>query len=448
MSDAANHAHGPPVGTDPRQPVGQLADRLFRHESGRLRAALLRVLGVGRLDLADDIVQEALLAALQSWRFGGVPENPAAWLMRVSQRKAIDLVRADRSRAASELALRAWSAGGQAGGVAGGGCGSDDDPIRLMFLCAHPMLEISQRVILTLSLVGGLGVAELGRAFLVSASAAEQRLTRAKRSLREAGVEFDLPDADTPHGARLLAERVGAVLETIYLLLNEGHAAHAGDELVRRELVDEARRLPVLLLNSELLPAGMKPEAHGLAALACLVASRLSTRTDEVGGLVLLEDQDRLRWDRGLIAEGMVHLARSSTGDRLSAYGLEAAISACHAAAPAFADTDWGRIISLFDVLERVKPSPVVRLNRAVAVSMRDGADQGLAALDAIPLGGLADRYHLVEAARGSILLRAGRCAEAAESFRRALRLPSAAAEKALIRRRLRDAERGAPRME
>jgi RNA polymerase sigma-70 factor, ECF subfamily len=422
----------PSRGTDHEGAVGALADRLFRHESARLRAGLIRRLGASRLDLADDVVQETLLAALKDWRFRGVPENPSAWLTRVAQRKAVDVLRHDRRDAFAAATLATW-------GRDESRIEPDDGPIRLMFLCGHPLLAEPDRVMLTLSLAAGFSVEEIARAFLISPPAAEQRLVRAKRTLRDSGATLDLPDGEIP-------ARVGGVLATLYLMLNEGYAAHGGDRLVRRELMDEARRLLGMLLASPLVPEHDRAEVHAVASLAAFLAARSETRTDAAGGLVLLEDQDRSRWDRAAIGGGFWHLARSTAGARLSAYGVEAALAGAHAAAPTFDDTDWGHIVDLYDLLAALKPTGVVLLNRAAAVAMRDGPEAGLTAMDAIPLGALRERYHLVEAVRGEILRRAGRRDEAAASFRCALSLPCSHAERGLIASRLAAVEPGPPK--
>lgn len=417
--------------------VGDLADRLFRHESGRLRAVLIRILGVARLDLADDIVQESLLAALRLWRVRGVPDNPGAWLTRVAQRKAIDLVRRDRRHGAAEAALVAWSRQkrGEGADPRGGGA-VVDDTLRLMFMSAHPTLTPQDRVLVTLALVAGFGGAELARAFLSTRGAIEQRLTRSKRAIRECGEPLDLPDTEG------LGARIGSVLDTLYLMLNEGFAAHAGDEFVRRELIEEARRLLGVLLSDPRVGSEHAPEIHALAALSCFIAARTEARTDALGGLVLLEHQDRARWDRALILKGLGHLESSRAGGSVSAHGLEAAIAACHAVAPNFDATDWAKIVELYEILELVKPASVVTLNRAVALAMRDGPEAGLRLIGVLEGSDLADRYHLVEATRGAILQRAGRSREAAAAFRLALSLPCSEPERALLRGRLAEAER------
>lgn len=436
-----NDAGEPSAPHDPQpadaQAVGALADRLFRHESARLRASLVRRLGPTRLDLADDIVQESLLAALHHWRFRGVPENPAAWLTRVAKHKAIDLARSDQRFAAAAPALLAWAAARETTDhptdrPTDRPSDRPDDPIRLMLLCAHPLLAEHDRVILTLALVAGFGTSEIARAFILTHAAAEQRLVRAKRTLRESGASMDLPEGG-------VSDRLASVLATLYLMLNEGYSAHAGDQLTRRELIAECRRLLAMLLASPLVPEASRPDVHALASLASFLWSRLGTRTNATGGLVLMEDQDRAQWDKPAIGEGFWHLARSTTGERLTPHSVEAAIAGCHAAAPAFAETDWLQIVELYDLLARMKPTPIVLLNAAAALAMHRGPQAGLAALDAVPVAGLSDRYHLVEATRAEILRRAGRPDEAAESFRRALLLPCSEPERELLQSRLRD---------
>lgn len=430
---ADSNARGDRGATGTPGAVGALTDHLFRHESANLRAVLVRILGPHRLDLADDIVQESLLAALKHWRFSGVPDNPAAWLNSVARRKAIDVIRRDRRHAAAEPALVEWARQRQESEAAG--AGPQDETLRLMFMCCHPSVAEPDRVLLTLALVAGFGSMELARAFLVSPGATEQRLSRAKRSLRDAEARLSLEEGCFP------VERAGAVLDTMYLMLNEAYAAHAGDQLIRRDLFEETMRLLRMLLESPASPPSVLPAAHALASLSSFLAARLATRTDDRGALVLMQDQDRSRWDRERIAIGFWHLARSSAGASLTPYQVEAAIAACHAAAPSFDQTDWGQIIALYTLLEQMKPTQVVKLNKAVALAMRDGPDAGLAALASFDSAELSGRYHLVESTRGEILMRAGRSSEAARAFRRALELPTNEPERALLQAKLRAAE-------
>lgn len=429
MSFSLRTDSAPHDGTHHAGAVGLLADRLFRHESAKLRGVLLRKLGAARLDLADDIVQETLLAALQHWRFRGVPSNPAAWLMRVAQHKAVDVARREKRHAAALPALQAWAVARE---VSAGKTAAINDPVRLMLLCAHPLLSEQDRVMLTLSLAGGFGHSELARAFLLSPAAAEQRLVRAKRTLREAQADVDLADED-------VAQRMSSVHDTMYLMLNEGYSAHAGDELTRNDLLAEVRYLLQMLLAGSLVPAESRIDTHALAALAAFIWSRRNTRTNADGGLMLLQDQDRARWDKQSVGEGLWHLAQSTKSQHLTTYGVEAAIAACHAAAPTFEATDWTQIVMLYDLLHRMKPTPVVLLNAAAAWAMLHGPEAGLAKLDAISIGNLQGRYHLVEATRGEILRRAGKRAEAAACFRRALQLPCTQPEKELLEARLRE---------
>lgn len=433
MTGPEDHAAPDPparIGAPTPSGAGDAAmdEHFLRHESARLRAVLIRRLGSARLDLVEDVIQETLLSALRDWRFHGLPNEPAAWLTSVAQRKAIDHLRRDQ-RQARAVHAQAWVIARvmEPSPVEG----QHDDTLRLMLLCAHPVLAPGERVLLTLALVAGFGIAELARAFVISQPAAEQRLTRAKRTLRDSGAEVELPSEAG------LVPRLESLLDTLYLMLNEGHVAHGGDHLVRRDLVDEVRRLLALMLNAPWIPEPWRSDTHALAALASFTAARLDARTDESAGIVLMEDQDRTRWDRAAIGQGYWHLARVTRGDRLSAYALEAGIASSHAGAPSFAETDWAQIVAFYDLLERVKPSPIVSLNKAVAIAMRDGPEAGLRALDAADTSALTGRYAMLDAARGTMLLRAGRYADAAAALRRAMTLPCSEPERTLLAARL-----------
>lgn len=399
----------------------ELVDHLFRHESGRLSASLVAVFGPSKLDLIEDVVQEALVEALRHWRFNGVPENPTAWLTQVARRRALDALRRDATLRRHEPKLRAWA---QRNAYARAH-DELDEQLRLMLLCCHPELPREQRVALTLKLAAGLGTAEIARAFLITESAAAQRIVRAKRTIRESGISMDMPEADE------LGPRLHSVLETVYLLFNEGYSAGEGDEVIQRDKLEEACRLGAMLVADERTAS---PSAHALLALMLFHASRLDTRSDADGALLLLEDQDRSQWDRDLIARGFHHLQHSASGDELTAYHLEAGIAAVHARSASFDATNWDEIVSLYDMLREIKAGPVVGLNRAVAIAMARGVDAGLVELDSI---GQMDRYPHHAIVRGELLRRAGRMEEAREQLKRALNLPCSKPQRALVERLL-----------
>jgi RNA polymerase sigma-70 factor, ECF subfamily len=395
--------------------VDAVLDRVFRDETGKAVAALIRA--TGDFTLAEEAWQEACEQALRTWSDRGVPENPAAWLFRTARNRAIDRLRRDRvgrektAAAAQMAALEAM--GDDMHEIA-------DDRLRLLCTCCHPALSSEARVALTLRTVAGLTTRQIARAFLVPEPTLAQRLSRAKRKIREAGIPFRVPSRDA------LPERLDGVRSVLYLVFNEGYAATEGD-LVRAELCDEAIRLTRLL--DELVPG--EPETAGLLGLMLLQHARRDARTDEAGDLVLLEDQDRSRWDQPMIDEG---LALLETPAPAGPYRLQGAIAACHASAPHPEDTDWPQIAALYRGLLELQPSPVIALNLAVAIAMADGPDAGLRLLE--PLGPDLDRYHLFHAARADLLRRAGR-PQAADAYRRALDLSTNDAERRYLTRRL-----------
>lgn len=395
-------------------------DHLLRHESGRLVAALAGIFGPGNIDLIEDVVQEALLEALRHWRFRGVPDNPTAWLTQVAKRRALDALRRDATLRRHEADLRDRVQRLAARAPHDG----QDDQLRLMFLCCHPDLPRESRVALTLKLVAGMGTREIARAFLVTEPTMAQRLVRAKRDIRDRGLTLDMPEPDERPG------RLHGVLETLYLLFNDGYAAVEGEEVIRRDRLEEACRLAIMLVNDERTAT---PASHALLALMLLHASRLDARSDD-GQLMLLEDQDRSRWDRGLIERGFEHLRHAQAGSELTTFHLEAGIAAVHARAASFEQTDWAEIMQLYDLLHAHNPSPVVGLNRAVAIAMVCGAEAGLAELDALPP---MDHYIHHAIVRGELLGRAGRTTEAREQLELALQMPSSQPQRALIQRRL-----------
>ncbi|OLT19409.1 RNA polymerase subunit sigma-24 [Pseudonocardia sp. CNS-139] len=399
--------------------VRRTVEAVWRIESPRLVAHLARL--TQDVGLAEEIAQDAFAQALDQWPREGVPRNPGAWLTTTAKRRAIDLVRREQARDRKYTQLAADLRTPRA---EDGGAGSDEDLFSLVFVACHPVLSRESRAALALRLVGGLSTDEVARAFLVPSATMGQRISRAKRTLAEAQVPFALPGDDE------LAARLSAVLEVVYLVFNEGYAATSGDTWVRRDLAEEAMRLGRVLAG--LMPR--EPEVHGLVALMELQASRFATRTGPDGAPVLLPDQDRSRWDRTLITHGLAALARARTaGKPLGPYTVQAAIAACHSRAPRFEDTDWEAVIALYDALAQLAPSPVVDLNRAVAVLHADGPDAALAALDGIRGDPRMARYHLYGAVRADVLLRMGRHDEAADELERAADLAPTARERALL---------------
>ena len=386
-------------------------------ESARLVIALTRL--VRDVGLAEDLAQEAFTAALAQWPDEGVPDKPGAWLMTIARRKAIDLIRRERARDEKyvELATDPTLASTP----------DSDDMLALMFVACHPVLPREARAALTLRMVGGLSTDEVARAFLVPSATIGQRISRAKRTLAEAHVPFGVP------GTAELPARLDAVLEVIYLIFNEGYSATSGPEWVRRDLAEDAMRLGRML--AALLPKA--PVVHGLVSLMELQASRFAARTGADGEPVLLEDQDRSRWDHTLIRHGLAALGKAvNLGQPLGPYTLQAAIAGCHARARTFGETDWEAVVALYDALAQVAPSPVVELNRAVAVLHADGAEAALGALDAIRHDPRMARYHLYGAVRGEVLRRLGRTGEAAEELERAADLAPTAHERRLLMHR------------
>jgi RNA polymerase sigma-70 factor (ECF subfamily) len=384
------------------------------------------------IDAAEEVVQEAFAQALVHWPADGIPARPGAWLYTTARRRALDRLR-HRRRADGLTPALAYEA--ELGGADDIPDVTDpetipDDRLRLIFTCCHPALPVDSRVALTLRLVGGLSTVEIARAFLVPEPTIAQRLVRAKRTIRERSVPYEVPEGDE------LTARLPAVLAVVYLIFNEGYAAHTGETLVREDLCREAIRLGGTL--ADLMPD--EPEVLGLLALMELQASRAATRTDAAGDVVLLANQDRNRWDRDRIARGLAGLARAGAVERAGPYQLQAAIAACHARAASWEATDWPRIVALYARLVDVAPSPVVALNRAAAIGMAEGPAAGLDALDRLDAGALRG-YHLLPAARADFLRKLSRWTEAADAYRDALRLVDNASERRFLDERLRQCE-------
>jgi RNA polymerase sigma-70 factor, ECF subfamily len=405
-------------------------DELYRSDSRRVLATLIRLLG--DFDLAEEALQDAFAAALQSWPQAGIPGNPRAWLISTGRFKAIDHIRRRARHDASlgELARRLDRTIAPPPEVSDESI--EDDRLRMIFTCCHPALQPDAQVALTLRTVCGLTTEEIARAFLAQTPAIAQRIVRAKAKIRDAGIPYEVPERTA------LPDRLDAVLRVIYLVFNEGYSASSGSTLTRVDLSAEAIRLGRLLV--ELLP---DPEAEGLLALMLLHESRRAARTTADGEIVLLEDQDRSRWDRERIAEGSTLVESALRARRLGPYAVQAAISAVHAHAGSPEATDWTEIVGLYDVLLRIEPTPVVELNRAVAVAMRDGPKAGIALIDSILARGELGDYLFAHTARADLCRRLGRTEEAVASYRKGLTLARLEPERRFITKRLR--ELGAP---
>ncbi|MEE1793742.1 sigma factor-like helix-turn-helix DNA-binding protein [Streptomyces sp. BE308] len=416
-------------------------EAVFREERGLLLASLVR--RFGDLDLAEEVTSEAIEAALLHWPADGVPARPGAWLLTTARRKAVDRLRRDQAYAARLAVLRADAERAETeraaterayAAPAGGTTGElPDERLQLFFTCAHPALAAEDRTALILRCLAGLTTPEVARAFLVPTATMAQRIVRAKKKIREARIPFRVPGADE------LPERLPGVLQALYSIFTEGYAASSGPSLQRTDLAEEAIRLARILRR--LLPA--ERETAGLLALMLLVHARRDARTGPGGEPVLLDEQDRGRWDRDMIEEGRVLVVDALTGGPAGPYGVQAAVAALHDEAADVAGTDWPQIVALYDVLLALAPSPVVALNRAVAVAMRDGPEAGLALLDALAGEPRLRAYPPYPAARGDLLCLLERFGEAAAAYREALELPGTEPEKAALRLRLAEAERG-----
>ena len=411
------------------QPAG-LVEHFFRHETGRLHGALVRLLGVHNLALAEDVAQEAMLRALRLWSMGGVPANPSAWITQVAMNLGRDALRHHRMSTSKEPAILthldqmratpavAWETAHEI----------RDDALRLMFVCSHPSIATDAQVVLALKILCGFSTGEIAQAFLSSVAAIEKQLTRTKQKIQEAGIGFDIPENEN------LAPRLDGVLATLYLLFNEGYKASSGDRLLKEELCQEAIRLASLLVTH---PVGRTPRSHALLALMLLTSARFPSRLDEQGGLLRLHDQDRSKWDQSMIALGLSHLVEAAQGNELSEYHLQAGIAACHCVAPDYPSTDWTRILLHYDELNRIRPSPIVALNRAVAVANVSGPQAGLDALAEIPQRDRLESRHLFHAVIGELHWRLKNDHAAAESFRRALELAQVGPEQIHLTRML-----------
>jgi RNA polymerase sigma-70 factor (ECF subfamily) len=406
--------------------IRELLDSLYRTESGRILATLIRLLG--DFDLAEEAMHEAFAAALSVWPSSGVPGNPRPWLISTARFKAIDtLRRRSRFDASQDDLARYLEAQLSSAEQSNEEDHVDDDRLRLIFTCCHPSLPAEARVALTLREVCGLTTEEIAKAFLITPRTLAQRIVRAKAKIRETKIPYEVPSSEE------LPERLGAVLHVIYLVFNEGYSAATGKEVMRTDLTGEAIRLARLLMELQ-----SEPEVVGLLALMLLQESRHAARTSPTGEMILLENQDRSLWNREQIAEGVALLEKALKSNRFGSYTLQAAIAAVHAQAQSIAATDWRQIVTIYDRLLRIQPSPVVQLNRAVAIAMCDGPEAGLAQIDALLEQGELANYYLAHSARADLYRRLGRSAEARSSYEKALALTQQEPERQFLQDRIR----------
>ena len=411
--------------------VGRIIEQLFRREAGRITASLTSVFGLRHLELVEDALQEALLTALRQWSYGNLPPNPAAWLMQVAKNRALDVVRRDARFREREEAIVSSMERHPAFSPSPNALMSDeirDDQLRLIFACCHPALAPESRVALTLKTLCGFNAGEIARAFLTTSETIAKRLTRARGRLRQEKVPFEIPSGPE------LSARLDSVLDVLYLLFNEGYNASHGSDIIRRDFCDEAIRLATLLTQNA---ATGTPKTHALLALFLLQAARFGARLGAAGEILLLEDQDRSRWNRELIAEGLAHLERAAVGEEVSAFHLEAGIASCHCLATSYDETNWARILSLYDLLAAISGSPVAALNRAVVVAKIHGAAAGLEALEKLGNEKTLQRYYLLYAIRAELLTELGQMAEAKDNYRHALSLTELAAERRFLKERM-----------
>jgi RNA polymerase sigma factor (sigma-70 family) len=410
--------------------VSGIVEHLFRHEGAKMVAILTKIFGIEHLNLAEDVVQEALVRALQTWPFYGIPKNPSAWIMRASRNLALDVVRRRKvfQNKQAEITRLMDRDGAASGEAVFSEDEISDDRLRLMFVCCHPAIPAEAQVALALKTLCGFSVEEISHAFLTTDAAIAKRLTRAKQKIHQARIPFEIP------AGRELEQRSDNVLQSLYLLFNEGYKASSGENLVREELCGEAIRLAELLVAH---PAGNQPKTHALLALMLFNAARNPTRLDGAGNLLRLQEQDRTRWNKSMIARGMFHFAKSAAGNELSEYHLQAGIAACHCAAKDYESTDWQKILLLYDRLAEFDQSPVVALNRAVAVGNIHGPKAGLQAVRDVRHLRKLSSYYLLYAVLGEFEMRSGNLQAAAEQFRRSFELAETKSERAFLLKRL-----------
>jgi RNA polymerase sigma factor (sigma-70 family) len=427
----AGNAPAPPIPEVPR-----LTEHLFRHEAGKLVSVLTGIFGLDRLQMAEDVVQEALVRALQTWPYHGIPDNPPAWLMQTAKRLALDLIRREKVFLHKQPEIVASIEHRLAEPGSGEAPMFDDEikdgRLRLMFACCHPLLPQEAQTALALKTLCGFSAREIAKAYLSTEAAVAKRLTRARQSIQQQNIPFEIPS-----GAEL-STRLDGVLQILYLLFNEGYKASSGESLVRIELCREAIRLAASLAEH---PASSQPRTHALLALMLLNAARLPGRTDPEGNILRLQEQDRSAWDRSLIGLGIHHLARAAVGDECSDYHFQAGIAACHCIAPDYQSTNWPAILAHYDRWMEISDSPVVALNRAIAVANVDGPAAGIRAVEAIPNRRQLDTYYLTYAVLGEFEAQLQRLPSAAAHFRKALQLAELKSEQCFLSKRLGECE-------
>jgi len=423
----------------PAAPPGDipgLTDHLFRQEAGKLVSVLTGIFGIERLQLAEDVVQEAMVRALQTWPYYGVPKNPAAWLTQAAKNLALDTIRREKTFQEKQPQIISfmehWPGESSGGNSPAFENEIKDDRLRMMFVCSHPLIPAEAQVALALKTLCGFSPPEIAKAFLTTEAAIAKRLTRAKQRIREAQIRFEIPEGEE------LTRRLDTVLQSLYLLFNEGYKASSGDSLIREDLCREAIRLASLLAEH---PAGNRPKTHALLALMLLNASRIPSRMDGDGNLLRLQEQDRTRWDQSGIARGMFHIAQSAAGNEISEYHLQAGIAACHCAAKDYGSTNWPQILEMYDRLVEFDDSPVVALNRAVALAEVHGPQAGIEAVEAIQNLQSLESYYLLYAVLGEFESRMNHSRAAAAHFRKSLQLAEIKSEQVFLSKRLRDCE-------
>lgn len=409
----------------------QLLDNFFRLEAGKMVSTLTRIFGLDNLDVAEDVVQDAMVKALQQWSFGNIPANPSGWIMQVAKNRTLDILRRQTLFQSKQKEVVQEFGDKSQNGQSELFSESEikDDQLRMIFACCHPAISPESQIALTLKTLCGLGVSEIARSFLTSQETIAKRLTRAKQRLREAKVPFEIPSGQE------LGSRLDSVLQILYLLFNEGYNASQGPDLIRWDLCAEAIRLSELVLEH---PRGNTPKSNALHALMLFNAARFPARVADDGSILLLEEQDRSRWNRSLIEWGLYYLDQSASGDEMSQYHLQAGIAACHSLARNYDETDWSRILALYDLLIRIDDSPIVALNRAVAVSRIHGPEAGLRNLEEIKNWSHIDSYYLLHAIMAEFNLQLGNFEPARVQLRKALGLTSVHSEKRFLEEKIR----------